>query len=190
MGEQTRERDGFDPRFDPAFQPGYEPSAGSAIPGRQFESRSSDAPARATSEPVVELATAGPGTVHPLTGAPVPWDQMVGHPPEGSLPVTTGGPTVPEAEEEADAPASGKRLARNPFVIALWSISAVFVLTGAGFTRLLTDAGAALNSSSTPAFDFFLVSSLVFAAPLLIVLGLAIATATLFLFAARWRGRA
>lgn len=188
MGEKTRGRDGFDPRFDPAFQPGYDPAAGSAIPGRQFESRSPDAPAQAAPSAGAGLAATEAGPRHPLAGAPVPWDQMVGHPPEGSLSVQDA--PVPEAAEEVPAASAGVRqLARNPFVIALWSVSGVFVLAGAGFTRLLTQAGAALNTSSSPAFDFFLVSSLVFAAPLLIVLGFATATATLFLFAVRWRGR-
>ena len=77
----------------------------------------------------------------------------------------------------------------NPLLITLWVLSAVFVATGIYALRLIGDRVTQLGASGGfGGADYYLLQAYTIGAPLLIVLGLATATGTIFLLAARWKG--
>ncbi|TXN30332.1 hypothetical protein [Lacisediminihabitans profunda] len=91
-------------------------------------------------------------------------------------------------EEESAAAAEPETTSRRPnvFVVALWALSAVFIGTGLYLLRFISDRLDSLNTSGGGgSSDYYLLQAYTMAAPMLIVLGLATATGTLFLFAAR-----
>ncbi len=76
----------------------------------------------------------------------------------------------------------------NPLLVALWVLSVLFVAAGVYGLRLIGDRVAALGANGGfGGADYYLLQAYTIGAPLLIVLGLATATGTLFLLAARWR---
>ena len=77
----------------------------------------------------------------------------------------------------------------NPLLIALWVISVVFIATGIYALRLIGDRVTQLGANGGfGGADYYLLQAYTIGAPLLIVLGLATATGTIFLLAARWKG--
>jgi hypothetical protein len=114
------------------------------------------------------------------TAPPPPVDKPdVGAPQEE----TVAEPVTPLA---AAVPAAPTRARRNPILIALWVLSALFVASGFYGLRLIGDRVAALGSTGGfGGADYYLLQSYVVLAPLLIVLGLATAVGTLFLLAVR-----
>jgi hypothetical protein len=95
---------------------------------------------------------------------------------------------VPDLDETASAPADEPvGTARpEPLLVALWIVSAVFVAAGIYGLRLIGDRVSSLTSSGGfGGADYYLLQAYTFGAPMLIVLGLATATGTLFLLAAR-----
>jgi hypothetical protein len=77
---------------------------------------------------------------------------------------------------------------RNPVLIALWVLSALFVASGIYGLQLIGDRVAVLgDNGGFGGADYYLLQSYVILAPLLIALGLATAVGTLFVFAVRWR---
>jgi hypothetical protein len=102
----------------------------------------------------------------------------------------------PPAEEPARSPIASfaekppVRRAVNPLVVLLWALSALFVVVGVYGLQLIGERVTALGANgSFGSADYYLLQAYTFGAPLLIVLGLATATGTVFLLAARWRGR-
>ncbi|MCU1420651.1 MAG: hypothetical protein JWN36_302 [Microbacteriaceae bacterium] len=95
---------------------------------------------------------------------------------------------VPDLDETTPAPAdepvaSGRP---EPLLVTLWIVSAVFVAAGIYGLRLIGDRVSSLTSSGGfGGADYYLLQAYTFGAPMLIVLGLATATGTLFLLAAR-----
>ena len=85
---------------------------------------------------------------------------------------------VPEVEEDEAAPRRA-----NPFLIALGAIAAVLVGGGLYIISRLRDLFADTQSSST--FDYVTLQVLIYAAPLLLVLGLATGVGLLFVLALR-----
>lgn len=76
----------------------------------------------------------------------------------------------------------------DPYLVGLWALSLVFVGVGLLTVRYIADRMDRLNTTAgTTAFDYNLVLVYTIAAPLLVILGLATATATLFLLASRRR---
>ena len=76
----------------------------------------------------------------------------------------------------------------DPYLAGLWALSIVFVAAGLLTVRYIADRMDRLNTTAgTTAFDYNLVLVYTIAAPLLVILGLATATATLFLLASRRR---
>lgn len=74
----------------------------------------------------------------------------------------------------------------DPYLVALWALSLAFIAAGLLVLRYIADRMERLSATGS-AFDYNLVLVYTIAAPLLVVLGLATATATLFLLAARRR---
>jgi hypothetical protein len=95
---------------------------------------------------------------------------------------------VPDLDETSAAPtdeaiASGRP---EPLLVTLWIVSAVFVAAGIYGLRLIGDRVSSLTSSGGfGGADYYLLQAYTFGAPMLIVLGLATATGTLFLIASR-----
>ncbi len=76
----------------------------------------------------------------------------------------------------------------DPYLVGLWALSLAFVAVGLLTVRYIADRMDRLNTTAgTTAFDYNLVLVYTIAAPLLVILGLATATATLFLLASRRR---
>ena len=76
----------------------------------------------------------------------------------------------------------------DAYLVGLWALSLVFVGVGLLTVRYIADRMDRLNTTAgTTAFDYNLVLVYTIAAPLLVILGLATATATLFLLASRRR---
>ena len=63
------------------------------------------------------------------------------------------------------------------------------VVGGVGLFQWVGQLTAQAESTGSASYDYFLVQSLIFGAPLLIVLGVATATGILFVHAVRWRTR-
>lgn len=179
MAEQSQDRSVFDPRFDPAFQPGYDAASDPNVRARAVRPGPAAEGRRAPLAPTPALPPLAPPPGRPATIVSRPLDAET----EGS-----------EDSDVTDAQAADipsplviRDLTRNPFVIALWVLSVVFVIIGGGLLRWVSMALETLNNSGDPGFDFLLVQALQFAGPLFIVLGCGIASGTLFLFASRWR---
>jgi hypothetical protein len=158
----------FDPRFNPAFQPGYDPSV------REPSVRDSNVQD--------SNAQPQPPSVANRTSAPELIEHPLSQDPAGSVtvdewPLAVGG-----------IPGQQPRIARrfDPYLSSLLALSVAFVSAGVLAIFLIADRMDRLSGSGT-AFDYNLVLVYTIAAPLLVVLGLATATATLFLLASRRR---
>ena len=169
MTDRGSDTSRFDPRFDPAFQPGYDPRNRPDVrPASPYSpTRPSPAPLVSAASP----AAASPAVAETVAAEPVPV-------PIDEPAVAGDGPT--------DDGASGRT--RNPFVVALWLVSAVFFAGGVGLLRTLPAIEEGVRTSSQ-SFDFFFLQALMIGSPMLIVLGLATATGVLFLHAMLWSKR-
>lgn len=119
--------------------------------------------------PVVPHRASVPELIeHPLPPDPVP----DGEPPAG----VAGGPGehLPVARRF------------DPYLAGLWALSLMFIAAGLLTIRYIANRMDRLSASGS-AFDYNLVLVYTIAAPLLVILGLATATATLFLLASRRR---
>ena len=214
MTESSAGMTGFDPRFNPAFQPGYDPDVHgqAASSSGELHSRSetdpgellptTQVPAASGASPVLPPVSAvPPATAVPPVSAvspvvfPAPsvvraaTPVVFSEPALSDKPAVSGGSAAPE-KDRTEAPAGRLRM-RDPFIVALWALSLVFIASGfviLGLTRgsleSLTRTGGGGGS-----FDFYLLTTVSAAAPMLIVLGLATGTGTLFLLSARRRAR-
>lgn len=116
------------------------------------------------------------------------------HPPDfldspAVAPASTGEPELPFATADAvDELPIVRRV--DPYLIGLWALSVAFVGLGLITVRIIADTINRLNTTGGGvSFDYNLVLVYTIAAPLLVFLGLATATGTLFLLAARRRPR-
>ncbi|MET0806872.1 MAG: hypothetical protein ABWX66_01885 [Lacisediminihabitans sp.] len=166
----------FDPRFDPAFQPGFDPArhvAQPTAPGRSPQK----APATQRAQPAQSpLTDASALAAHTPTPRVVAVDPLAPAQPASSAePITT-----------AEVYAAARRI--DPYLIALWVISAVLIGAGIYSLRLIGDRITALTSSGDfGGPGYYLLQAFTIGAPMLIVLGLATAVGTVFLLAARGR---
>lgn len=177
MTERSGEAAGFDPRFDPAFQPGYRPPA--VEPGR-FDAL------RAALTGQAARAAPSPGSNPPADASGTAVD-----PGSAGTDRTVGADRPDAGDAAAAAPESAAEpQRRNPFVLVLWVIGALFTLTGIGAMRWSFALTEGLQTSTTASQADFQLSYMVQqSAPLLIVLGLAVATSTVFLHALIWNKR-
>jgi hypothetical protein len=157
----------FDPRFDPAFQPGFDPARhrpGPAEPPRsprvQTQQQTDDF------QPAARVAPPPVVAVDPLA----PAEQ----------------PTPAEPISADDVSAALRRV--DPYLVALWVISALLIGGGTYSLRLIGDRIRALTSSGDfGGPGYYLLQAFTIGAPMLIVLGIATAIGTVFLLAARSR---
>lgn len=166
----------FDPRFDPAFQPGYDPRVHGQV-------------SIGPSEPRLE-AQPDPGresvdrTALPVgSGADSGRADAGGTDTRGAYASSAAGPTLAETET------TGSGIRRfDPYLIALWIVSAAFVASGLLVVRYIADRLDTLNATGGGGtFNYYLLQVYTIGAPLLILLGFATATGTLFVLAARRR---
>ena len=113
----------------------------------------------------------------PPAAAPVALPQVA----PVSAPAAAQTPAVPAVEEDT-APRGV-----NPFLIALGVVAVVLVGGGLYLISRMKDLFADTQSSST--FDYVTLQVMLYAAPLLLVLGLATGVGLLFVFALRWGRR-
>lgn len=204
MTKRSGEAVEFDPRFDPAFQPGYRPperehrdseavtsaTTGAATPDRASMIRSAGSNAGAAPAPESRIrAASGAGVVvTPVGGG----DGGGGTEDDGARAGAGGDVAGSGAAGGADlalgAPAEPQH--RNPFVLALWAISALFLLVGIGIVRWAFTLLEELQTTQNPdQADWQLSYMLQQSGPQVIMLGLAAATLTVFLHAQTWHRR-
>ncbi len=156
MTDNSTDLPRFDPRFNPAFQPGFSP---------EEQGRSLPSPA--------------------VTAPRIPDRGASAHiPGSATTPEGVPGQIVLQNvdDESADPQFALRRL--NPFLIALWILSLGFIAAGA---YLLLIMGQKIDgfrvTGGGNSSDYFIVQAFMVGAPMLIVLGLATGTGTLFLLA-------
>lgn len=162
MSDGTR----FDPRFDPAFQPGYE---GPLVPAAVPTPRGASGTDRIGTPPASRTA------VRPAEPTPVE------RTPAGRAPVE---PAPGEDPPFEDDPAPRRP---NPFLIALGAVAVLLVGGGLYLVSSVRDQFA--DSPAAAQVDYVTLQVLMYAAPLLVVLGLAVGAGILFVLAARWYRR-
>jgi hypothetical protein len=101
-------------------------------------------------------------------------------------------PPTPDRTPPAPIPVADDvpavRHAANPLLVVLWVLSAVFFAVGIYGLQLIGDRVTELGSTGGfGTADYYLLQAYITGAPMLIVLGLATATGTVFLLAARWK---
>lgn len=123
-----------------------------------------------------------PGYEGPLTPARPARTRPAAAAPE-ALPVIVETPPVPDTVE-VDEPQAHRP---NPFLIALGAVAVLLLGGGLYLVSRLRDLFA--DTQSTSDFDYVTLQVLMYAAPLLLVLGLATGIGVLFVFATRWGRR-
>lgn len=122
-----------------------------------------------------------PGYTGPLaTSKPAP-RSLIGDPPQPL--VERPSALLPEP---ADDDGHEHRRA-NPFLIALGAVATILLGGGLYLVSRLRDLFA--DTQSTSDFDYVTLQVLMYAAPLVLVLGLATGIGVLFVFATRWNHR-
>jgi len=146
-------------RFDPRFNPAFQPGYDPSVHARPT---------------VVPKRSAAPELIEdpPL--------------PTSAIPPTELSPTPSVFPNAVDESAVARRF--DPYLAGLWALSVVFVAAGLLTVRYIADRMDRLSATAgSTAFDYNLVLVYTIASPLLVILGLATATATLFLLASRRR---
>lgn len=151
----------FDPRFDPAFQPGY--VGPTVVP--EIPTRAPSAP-RTTGDAVASAPDGPPAALDP--------DSRVNRPGSSSVAL----------ENDAEAVLAEDRRRANPFLITLGALSLLMIFGGVYVVSRMRDLFSVSQSSSD--FDFVTLQVLMYAVPLVIVLGIATGIGVLFVFAVRW----
>ena len=123
-----------------------------------------------------------PGYEGPLTPARPARTRPAASAPE-ALPVIVDAPPVQEVVDD-DEPQQRRP---NPFLIALGAVTVLLLGGGLYLVSRLRDLFA--DTQSTSDFDYVTLQVLMYAAPLLLVLGLATGIGVLFVFATRWGRR-
>ena len=199
----------FDPRFSPEFQPGY--SAGDNAPAFAAPAPTPAAPATqpqpSAARPPVGLAPQG--TAYPAAAtestrsaarrnAPDPLPTVSAPSPVVTGASSTGGwPSDSSAVVSTDqsdafggedaAPSLGAQV-RNPFLLVLGVIAAALVIVGSWMFAQAYSAFSDTGNFASPA-DFVALESAMRVAPIVILAGVGVAVAVLFIFARTWRPR-
>lgn len=125
-----------------------------------------------------------PKKVPPVVGKTAP----VGAETEEPVTEVYVAPPMMAVDGPGERPAQFSLRTANPLLIALWVLSAVFIAFGVYGLRLIGDRVTQLGANGGfGGADYYLLQAYTIGAPLLIVLGLATATGTIFFLAARWR---
>lgn len=144
-------------RFDPRFNPAFQPGYDPSV-----HARPPIAPGQPLATEVVKNLLSPASAVAVSDGAP---SAEISRDPEQPIPIA-------------------RRF--DPYLAGLWALSIAFVAAGLLILRYIADRMERLSATGS-AFDYNLVLVYTIAAPLLVILGLATATATLFLLASRRR---
>jgi hypothetical protein len=144
-------------RFDPRFNPAFQPGYDPSVHAQP---------------PVVPYR------------APVPELIEIPYPAASTIAAPDAAPSAGVARDPQVTVTISRRL--DPYLAGLWALSLAFIAAGLLILRYIADRMEQLSATGS-AFDYNLVLVYTIAAPLLVVLGLATATATLFLLAARRR---
>jgi hypothetical protein len=123
-----------------------------------------------------------PGYEGPLTPARPARSRPAASVPE-ALPIVDA--PAPVFADEPDDERPQRRL--NPFLLALGAVAVLLLGGGLYLVSRLRDLFA--DTQSTSDFDYVTLQVLMYAAPLLLVLGLATGIGVLFVFASRWERR-
>ncbi|MEJ3405355.1 hypothetical protein WDJ51_11465 [Rathayibacter sp. YIM 133350] len=173
---------GIDPRFDPRFQRGYDPERHD----RPARGTDSERPLFSSSlkNPTGGIGVGTPGVLPPARDRPAP---------DAGRPVVDE--TEADADLDADADAEDADAAthpgpdrRNPFLIALWVVSAVLVVAGAWFIVQAASTPTSRFVPSLTAGDIFIQTAWT-VAPTAVGVGLAAMVALTLFHALHWRGR-
>lgn len=168
----------IDPRYDPAFQRGFEGPVASGLRRHPGAPPSSAIVTPAPFRPPAEPGDVGAEGERPRDAEP----QGDGARP---APASMDRPAV----DDAEAAAAGRRLRRNPFLIALVVLGLALTMGGliwANQARLLVSGRGAAATD----LDYWFLQATVTGAPLTIVAGVSILAGVLFVAATAWnRGR-
>ena len=178
MSDSTSGRS-VDPRFDPAFQPGYDPQSDPTRAARVPSYSEMTDSARFQPGRVVEPPRAR-YTTEPIVRSEN-GQTAVGAEIDSAAP----GPFL---ESDPAQPVSPRR---NPFLIALCVIGVILFALGAYFAQQLLDpkSVAVVAAAGGSTITYFAPQLLVFGAPLLMALGVAVLCSVLCIHAVHWRGR-
>jgi len=201
----------FDPRFSPEFQPGY--SAGDSAPAFAAPAPATPAPQpKPQSQPSAARPPVGlapQGTAYPVApteptrsaarrNAPAapgvvsaPSPVVTGASSTGGWPSDSSAVVSTEQTDafgaEGSAPSLGAQV-RNPFLLVLGVIAAALVIVGSWMFAQAYSAFSDTGNFASPA-DFVALESAMRAAPIVILAGVGVAVAVLFIFARTWRPR-
>ncbi len=154
------ESSGGGPRFDPRFNPAFQPGYDPNVDGHPDSREQLRAPEPRSHEPEA--------------------------PHVGVFPPPKASPEIRDVELTE----SGASRRINPFLVAIWALSALFVAAGLYLLRYMGERLDTLNATGGGgSADYYVLNSYATGAPLLVVLGLATATGSLFLLAPRYRRR-
>jgi hypothetical protein len=153
----TTQTPGFDPRYDPAFQRGFAVAPPSIAPS-----------------PLVER----PPSVEPVETTPVETTPVETTPAEIATPADLF---------ELDFPAPLAPLRGNPWVIALWVVSAAMIVGGIGLQWQAQQFF--MDGVGSDATGYALQSLFSSIGPWFTLVGLAGVVGVMFLHATRWRAR-
>ena len=180
MTERSGEVAGFDPRFDPAFQPGYRPPAVKPSGLEALRAAVSGQALRAVPGPRSD-APAGSADIADMEGTAGIAGSAGANSADSAV--------IVDSDDTAHESSDGSHR-RNPFVLVLWVICVLVTLAGIGMVRWSFALTEVLQTSGTATqADWQLSYLLQQSAPLFIVLGLAVATLTVFLHAQIWNRR-
>jgi hypothetical protein len=168
MAEDKR----VDPRYDPAFQRGFEGTVTSGLRSRTSVRRTalvSPAPYRNTG-PEPEVEDYGVQDVEPTR---------------------TAAEEEPEPAPELVTARTGtlRDLTRNPFLVALVVLGLVLIIGGTAWANQARGLVAARGGASTD-LDYWFLQASTTAAPMTILVGIAIIAGVMFVAAIAWNRRA
>lgn len=156
----TTQTPGFDPRYDPAYQRGF-----------------ATAPPSVGRSPLVE----------PVETTPAEPRSVERPPSVEPVETTFAAPAPPANPFELDLPPAPAPLRGNPWVVALWVVSAVMVV--AGITLQWQAQQFFIDGVGSDATGYALQSLYSSIGPWFTLVGLAAGVGVMFLHAMRWRAR-
>ena len=163
----------FDPRFSPEFQPGYDPHAQRREPPT--------APLRDETSGGWDDGSVDSPSINP--GA----DSYAANRPGADLPVPADSSGLVDEPDATDEPAAWRQRT-NPWIIVLWVLGVVFIAGGIATIYVVAGMSSTFSANGFPGFPESLFYQMALSgAPMLIVLGLATVTASIVVFAIRWR---
>ncbi|MCU1417718.1 MAG: hypothetical protein JWP32_1892 [Schumannella sp.] len=166
-----------DPRYDPAFQRGFEGAVTSGLRSHSVQRAAlvTPAPYRAPAADAAEESRAGDR------------QPREGQPREVEL-TRSAAVEEPDPAPEYVASGAGRRLSRNPFLLALILLGAGMTVGGIAWANQARMLVATRGGAATD-LDYWFLQASVVAAPLTIIAGIGILAGVLFIAATAWNRR-